>query len=746
MNELFKIFLSLSFSGTLLILVLFLCKPLYQNKFSKQWQYYIWLVVIVRLLLPISPEISLMGNAFHQFAAVSPPVTGAIGQEDIVVPTMDFNATGWQSGENAVYKEPEKSEGTTAQHVLHDLGQNIWLIWLFGAAVLLIRKITIYQSFVKYIRAGRVEITDLAMWERLGDLLVQAGVQHPVSLYTNGLISSPLLIGFFKPCIMLPTANLSEAEFTYTVLHELIHYKRRDLFYKWLVQLTICLHWFNPFVYWMGREINKACELSCDEVMIGRMDEKDKFAYGNTLIEAMKTGGTYQGTLASVTLHENAILLKERLDAIMNFKKKSKTVKSVTFMLTIAICLNAAIIGAYAVPKETNDNQTDIKQTDGKQVDITESDGVIKIPVDIETIEDGDYVWLGDYTLEAGDKIYYDIPTITGNHITVGFLRPKEYEPTYFTYKNDKLTDSLKVVGEFEVPAILAGEYRLYIRARKGELADIKGMIKIDKTGHSNHDGDEQTILTVPVNLPAIEAEKFIWLGEYDLAHGDKIQYHVSADTGSGMQIGWAAPEDDLLNRTYYTVSQQRYKGSLEVNSNIVFSAPIKPGPYKLFLYAANHDGLTDVQGSITIAKQDNHQLLNFETVTLKNKTYYMITSKEQLLALATGQAGLDKDYMLQNDMDLSNIEWVPIGTEEAPFTGSFNGNGCEIKGLTMTDPNAKVIGLFGYAKGAKIYNVTLRDYDIATAGSNVKGKSIAPILVFGTETDCYDNNVYPKK
>ena len=63
-----------------------------------------------------------------------------------------------------------------------------------------------------------------------------------------------------------------------------------------------------------------------------------------------------------------------------------------------------------------------------------------------------------------------------------------------------------------------------------------------------------------------------------------------------------------------------------------------------------------------------------------------------------------------------------------------------------MKDPDAEVIGLFGYADGAKIYNVTLRDYDVAEAGKNAANRSAAPILVFGTDTACYDNFAYPKE
>lgn len=65
MNTVFKIFLSMSFSGGLLILVLLLGKRLLRDKISRQWQYYIWLVVILRLLLPFGAEVSLLGKTYQ---------------------------------------------------------------------------------------------------------------------------------------------------------------------------------------------------------------------------------------------------------------------------------------------------------------------------------------------------------------------------------------------------------------------------------------------------------------------------------------------------------------------------------------------------------------------------------------------------------------------------------------------------------------------------------------------------------
>ena len=65
MNELLKVVLSLSLSGTLLILLLFSLQSLFKGRLSKRWQYYIWLVAVARLLFPFAPETNLMTMLFQ---------------------------------------------------------------------------------------------------------------------------------------------------------------------------------------------------------------------------------------------------------------------------------------------------------------------------------------------------------------------------------------------------------------------------------------------------------------------------------------------------------------------------------------------------------------------------------------------------------------------------------------------------------------------------------------------------------
>ena len=350
MNAVFKIFLSMSFSGGLLILPLLLGKRFLKNKISRQWQYYIWIAVVLRLLLPFGPEVSLLGKTYQ---AVGQAVTQTAfsPQQQPSVNTLEGASAPAAGLEPDIKTANSPAEDGGAVRLFRDIGalliNHAGFIWLAAALGLLIRKITIYQGFIRYIRAGLTPVSDTEILDRLSIAAEQAGVRKPVELCVNPLIASPLLIGFFHPCIILPNADIPEKNFQYIVLHEMTHYKRRDVFYKWLVQTAVCMHWFNPLVHLMSREITKDCEFSCDEAVLMKTGHGGAQDYGKTLLDAMVAAGQYRENPGAVTLSENKQLLKERLGAIMNFKQKTAAVKFLTGALTLCMVFGAAFIGVY---------------------------------------------------------------------------------------------------------------------------------------------------------------------------------------------------------------------------------------------------------------------------------------------------------------------------------------------------------------------------------------------------------------
>lgn len=275
------------------------------------------------------------------------------------------------------------------------LVHNALLVWLAVALILLIQKVTVYKSFVRYVKAGQIPISDTELLDRLAVIGEQTGVKKPVELCVNPLMSSPLLIGFFNPCIVLPSTDISEKDYRYIVLHELTHYRRWDMFYKWLVQVTVCLHWFNPLVYFMSLEINKACEFSCDEVIISKSDFSSAQEYGKTLLDAMAKAGNYKESLASVTLNENKEMLKKRLGAIVSFKKKSKLCFVIAVVLTISLCFGATVSGAAVAVSSSMQTNVNNNHSSTSGVD-TKSNPIIS-----QSYQAGDIISFGKFNNQS---------------------------------------------------------------------------------------------------------------------------------------------------------------------------------------------------------------------------------------------------------------------------------------------------------------------------------------------------------
>ena len=94
------------------------------------------------------------------------------------------------------------------------------------------------------------------------------------------------------------------------------------------------------------------------------------------------------------------------------------------------------------------------------------------------------------------------------------------------------------------------------------------------------------------------------------------------------------------------------------------------------------------------------------EPIVVDTENYLEITTVEELKNIE-----MNKSYVLMNDLDLSDEEWIPLGSYNQPFRGDFNGNGFEISNLSITQEYIYT-GLFGYVEG-NIYNLTIKDFTI---------------------------------
>lgn len=233
-----------------------------------------------------------------------------------------------------------------------EVGWSLFMIWALGVAVVAGWYIYCYSKFRQTIKRTSFpiphhhDITELVTaYQR------KLGISGPVKLASNRLISSPVLVGLFKPKILLPH-NMKDLDLGMVIHHELIHLKRKDLWVKLFVLVASALHWFNPFVHLLRRDIHVWSELSCDEEVVKDMSHAERKRYGETILNLL-LNSTEMPAAFSASLSESGVQLKRRLGRLLNVRRSSRIATNMAFAALCAIGglgITAATWSAVYIP------------------------------------------------------------------------------------------------------------------------------------------------------------------------------------------------------------------------------------------------------------------------------------------------------------------------------------------------------------------------------------------------------------
>lgn len=326
MNGFLLTLLSLSLTGSLLGALLLVLRPLARDLVPKAFCYYAWLAVLLRLLLPVGYGISLVP------AAQAAPEAGA--QQAVFSPqpvqtveTEVPSGGGAAAGPVLTSPEPEPARAFS----LPAVG---FCLWLAGAAAFLLWHVAAYASFSHRVRSSLVPPPpeEQALFRGL-----PAGKR--VRLAYSGRIYTPMLLGLFRPVVVLPRttgSSLKPEELKAVLCHELTHYRRGDILYKWLVVLTTAVHWFNPLVHWMGRRIALDCELSCDEAVLSALPAEQRRGYGEVLLSLSARRGL-PAPVTATTLCEEKRQLKARIRGIVHYRRPARAALCLSLVLGLLL-------------------------------------------------------------------------------------------------------------------------------------------------------------------------------------------------------------------------------------------------------------------------------------------------------------------------------------------------------------------------------------------------------------------------
>ena len=374
MSMYLEMFFTLSLSGAVLILVLLGATRIFGRYMGRRWQYYIWLAAVLRLLLPIPSPAGL----FFPDVLRSGLSAGLLSEGgNMPAWTNGLSGGGTMEGqpetgmEGVTGKEEMGAEGTEAPRPdytgalradtvpvsSHGLYLVLLILWLSVAAVLMGRKIWNYRYAARLCKRAEISSGMPDMWlEVYGGPLEEAcrtcGLNRRPRLAVSRAIPSPVTMGLFAPVIIMP-ADIPADRAYYAFLHEITHIRRLDALYKWLAEAAVCLHWFNPAVYVLQKEVSRACELSCDEAVIRHMDSRDKQRYGELLLATLRRHTVPSDAGMGLPLSQNAKWMKERLVSILEFRTRSRKWSWAAWAVTAAVISMAVLCGFAPLQRKT---------------------------------------------------------------------------------------------------------------------------------------------------------------------------------------------------------------------------------------------------------------------------------------------------------------------------------------------------------------------------------------------------------
>ncbi|MFT3982416.1 MAG: M56 family metallopeptidase [Lachnospiraceae bacterium] len=325
LTALFQCSLSMSVITLLYAIVL----PILSKRYAPKWRYMVWLVIAVAWMIPFRPLIEL-------------PFLSA---QSTSTPFMPVQLTLDSPIANTTAEALTPAPGMQADIPPFSMWEIAFFLWLTGIAVILVYQILRHNRFMNMVKRWSEAGTTPEILRILDTLKQEQKIKAQIEYKTCPSISSPMMVGFFRPVILMPSIRLSEHELIFILRHELTHFKKHDLWYKTIVLAATVLHWFNPIVYFMARATSVQCEIACDALVLENEDMQMRKQYGETIIAVVRGGKAHQ-TALSTNFYGGKRGMKNRIVSMLDGKRKKAGVTILCIVLAGIMLTGATLVAA----------------------------------------------------------------------------------------------------------------------------------------------------------------------------------------------------------------------------------------------------------------------------------------------------------------------------------------------------------------------------------------------------------------
>lgn len=348
-------------TSSALILALLILRRVFRNRISRRAQYALWLLVLARLLIPVSlpgVDFSLLTAAEPVSQAVTERLEGqmvyalptevyhdsdqpgaaerpAAGNFGITDDSMDSFDRTWHSNvapdgtvqseyySGGVIVDGDQSTRYFFMVPISELLTDLWLAGIAGMAAWLL-------------------LTNLRFWRNLRKARIPytiEGCKYPVYLVESGL-PSPCLFGLVRPAIYLtPAAAATPERLRHVIAHESAHARHGDPLWALLRGVCLTVWWFNPLV-WVASAVSRADgELACDEAALAALGPAERLPYGKTLLALIPVGRSPgDPMLSATTMTAGKRRLKDRITRIAEHRQTRSAALMAVLALAAMVC------------------------------------------------------------------------------------------------------------------------------------------------------------------------------------------------------------------------------------------------------------------------------------------------------------------------------------------------------------------------------------------------------------------------
>ena len=290
-------FLLQTLTVSLTAAVLLVLKRLLQDKLSPRWQYGVWSILALRILLP------------------------AAATRQVLLPLpmwVEQIKSAVEAGLSSAYAGPY--EPVAVRHVLPwiterpvSLSDWIFVIYAAGVALSILWYLLSYLRLRLLLRKGTA--VSAVVEAQIARVAEQYGLRPCRAVAVPGLPTA-FVCGIFRPVLAVPADIPVDDK---VLLHELLHRKYRDGLQNFLWCLLRSLHWCNPFLQWVFRRIGNDMESLCDQRVLERLEGEERRAYGVILLSA--ASHRYARAPGTTSISNGARQIARRIEAIARFKR-----------------------------------------------------------------------------------------------------------------------------------------------------------------------------------------------------------------------------------------------------------------------------------------------------------------------------------------------------------------------------------------------------------------------------------------